>query len=244
MLSHFLRRRRHQDPAQNRQRTGRRRQRCLKSIADRFSATQGLYARGNDLATSAGRGTLETLTALERLAESPYMPERAAVYPSDTFGRHMQQVARLIKADVGLEAAVLGKHGWDSHVAQVERLQSPMRSLARGLQAFSLDLGERMNRVTVVVMSEFGRRIAPNLSQGTDHGRATAMLLLGGGIHGGKVYGRWPGLATEQLDKQGNLPVTTDYRHVLAEVVERRLKNPAVTKVFPDFRPEYLQFSA
>jgi uncharacterized protein (DUF1501 family) len=101
-----------------------------------------------------------------------------------------------------------------------------------------------MNRVTVVVMSEFGRRITPNLSQGTDHGRGTAMLLLGGGIRGGKVYGRWPGLAPEQLDNHGNLPVTTDYRHVLAEVVERRLKNAAVPKVFPDFQPEYLQFSA
>lgn len=102
-----------------------------------LAALRQLYAHGNDLATSAGRGTLETLTALERLAGSPYVPERTAIYPSDTFGRHMQQVAQLIKAEVGLEAAVLGQHGWDSHIAQAERLQSPMRSLAHGLQAFS-----------------------------------------------------------------------------------------------------------
>jgi uncharacterized protein (DUF1501 family) len=203
-----------------------------------------LYARGSDLAAVAGRGTLATLASLEQLTKSPYQPERAAEYPRDLFGKHIQQVAQLIKAEVGLEAAVLSMHGWDSHIAQADRLMGPMRSLARGLQAISLDLGDRMDRVTVVVMSEFGRRIAPNLSQGTDHGRATAMLVLGGGIREGKVYGSWPGLAPDQLDKQGNLPVTTDYRHVLAEIVARRLQNATPEKVFPDFQPTYLEFTA
>ncbi len=118
-----------------------------------------------------------------------------------------------------------------------------MQSLAQGLQGFSQDLGDRMRRVVVVVMSEFGRRIAPNDAGGTDHGRASAMLLVGGGIRGGKVYGHWPGLATDDLDEQGNLRVTTDYRDVLAEIVDRRLKNTAIDRVFPGLRPKYLGFA-
>ena len=119
-----------------------------------------------------------------------------------------------------------------------------MQSLAQGLQGFAQDLGDRMQRVVVVVMSEFGRRIAPNDAGGTDHGRASAMLVIGGGIRGGKVYGHWPGLATDELDEQGNLRVTTDYRDVLAEIVDRRLKNPAIDRVFPGLKPKYLGFTS
>jgi uncharacterized protein (DUF1501 family) len=203
-----------------------------------------LYARGADLAAVAGRGTLQTLAALKRLTASPYRPEQGARYPADTFGAHLRQVAQLIKADLGLEAAVLSIQGWDTHISQADNLVHPMRSLAKGLAGFSRDLGDRMSRVVVVVISEFGRRVMPNASHGTDHGRATAMLVLGGGIRGGKVYGRWPGLAAEELDEHGNLPVTTDYRHVLAEIVDRRLHDKSLGKVFPNFEPKYLEFTA
>jgi uncharacterized protein (DUF1501 family) len=202
-----------------------------------------LYAPGNDLASIAGRDTLATLAVLQRLAKSTYQPANSAIYSSDAFGNHLSQVAQLIKADVGLEAAVLGLADWDSHISQINFLAEPMQSLAQGLQGFAQDLGDQMRRVVVVVMSEFGRRIAPNGAGGTDHGRATAMLLIGDGIRGGKVYGRWPGLAADELDEQGNLRVTTDYRDVLAEVVDRRLKNPALDRVFPGLRPKYLGFT-
>ena len=115
-----------------------------------------------------------------------------------------------------------------------------MTALGQSLPAFVADLGERMQRVTVVVMSEFGRRAHENSALGTDHGWATALFLLGSGIRGGRVYSRWPGLGREQLDANGNLPVTTDYRHVLAEIVERRLKNRRLDQVFPGFTPQFL----
>jgi uncharacterized protein (DUF1501 family) len=166
------------------------------------------------------------------------------MYSPDQFGSHLCQVAQLIKADMGLEAAVLGLADWDSHISQEKFLKGVMQSLAQGLQGFVQDLGEQMRRVVIVVMSEFGRRVAPNGAGGTDHGRASAMLVVGGGIRGGKVYGRWPGLAVDELDGQGNLRVTTDYRNVLAEIVDRRLKNPRLDRVFPGLKPSYLKFTA
>jgi uncharacterized protein (DUF1501 family) len=203
-----------------------------------------MYAPGGDLASVAGRETLATLEVLQRLAKSTYQPANSALYSPDVFGNHLSQVAQLIKADVGLEAAVLGLADWDSHVGQARMLVEPMQSLAQGLQGFAQDLGDQMQRVAVVVMSEFGRRIVPNDAGGTDHGRATAMLVIGGGIRGGKVYGHWPGLAVDELDEQGNLRVTTDYRDVLAEIVDRRLKNPLLDRVFPGLKPKYLNFTA
>ncbi len=203
-----------------------------------------LYRPGNDLASIAGRDTLSTIAVLQRLAKSTYQPSNSAFYSPDTFGNHLSQVAQLIKADVGLEAAVLNLADWDTHISQVGVLPDVMQSLAQGLQGFAQDLGEHMRRVVVVVMSEFGRRVAPNDGGGTDHGRASAMLVIGGGIRGGKVYGRWPGLAADELDEQGNLRVTTDYRDVLAEIVDRRLKNPLVDRVFPGLKPNYLNFTA
>lgn len=202
-----------------------------------------MYAPGKDLVSTAGRETFAMLTVLERLAKSNYQPENSAIYSPDAFGNHLSQVAQLIKADVGLEAAVLTLADWDSHASQTSFLFQPMLSLGQGMQGFAQDLGDRMRRVVVVVMSEFGRRIEPNDSGGTDHGRASAMFVVGGGIRGGNVYGRWPGMANADLDEQGNLRVTTDYRNVLAEIVDRRLKNPLIDRVFPGLKPSYLNFA-
>lgn len=202
-----------------------------------------MYGRGNDLASVAGRETFDMLGVLRKLSASRYQPANSAVYSPDEFGDHLSQVAQLIKADVGLEAAVLSLADWDSHVTQIGFLKQPMQSLAMGLAGFVQDLGERMRNVVVVVMSEFGRRVVPNDSQGTDHGRGSAMFVIGGGIRGGKVYGRWPGMANADLDEQGNLRVTTDFRDVLAEIVTRRLKNPLVERVFPQLKPNYLNLT-
>jgi uncharacterized protein (DUF1501 family) len=130
--------------------------------------------------------------------------------------------------------------GWDTHFAQggtLGLMAGLLRDLGDGLAALHADLLDQAGRLTVVVMSEFGRRLAENASLGTDHGHGSALLLLGGNVVGGKIHGRWPGLAEGQLVGPGDLAVTTDYRDVLAEVCRRRLNNPAVEQVFPGYTP-------
>jgi uncharacterized protein (DUF1501 family) len=125
-------------------------------------------------------------------------------------------------------------------VAQESIFTAQTDDLGRSLAAFLQDMGTGMRRVTVIVMTEFGRRLQENSGLGTDHGRAGAMLLLGGGIRGGQIFGRWPGLADEQLEPPGDVRVTTDYRDVLAEIVSRRLHNQNLATVFPQHTPKYL----
>lgn len=127
---------------------------------------------------------------------------------------------------------------WDTHVAQGSTtgwMPANLTDLAQCLSAFARDMGEGMREVTLVAMTEFGRRVRENSGLGTDHGRAGVMWLMGGGISGGKVHARWPGLEPHQLEEPGDLKVTTDYREVLAEVVRKRLGNPNVARVFPGF---------
>jgi uncharacterized protein (DUF1501 family) len=202
------------------------------------AALAGLYGGGDPVA-DAGHETLKLLKALDRLEPARYQPEGGARYPEGTFGRGLREIAQLIKADLGLEVACLDLGGWDSHIAQGALLDGLMRDLAGGLAAFHADLGDHMERVTLVAMSEFGRRVQENGGLGTDHGRATCFFLMGGGIHGGRVLARWPGLAADRLEGPGDLPVTTDYRDLLAEVVARRLRNPDWAQVFPDYRATF-----
>jgi uncharacterized protein (DUF1501 family) len=197
------------------------------------------YANGNDPVSQAGRAGLEMLRNLAGLRPQTYRPECGADYPVEKFGQDMKQVAQLIKAELGLEAAILELNGWDSHIRQ-SQLDGLMSTLAKSLAAFATDLGERMRRVTVIAISEFGRRVRENSAEGTDHGRATAMFVMGGQVRGGRVYGRWPGLAADQLDASGNLAVSTDYRSVFAELLQRRLRNTHTARVFPSFQPEFL----
>lgn len=211
---------------------------------DRFRGLLGTFYAGDaDPAAAAGRETLELLGSLEKLDPDTYQVEGGAKYPDTDLGRSLKQVAQLIKADVGLEVAALDLGGWDAHAAQVVLMQGLMGQLAQSMHAFHADLGDRMQRVTLVAMSEFGRRVHENSSLGTDHGRATAMYLLGGGIRGGKVYGKWPGLEDGQLDRDGNLRVTTDYRDILGEIVDRRLGNPNLGQVFPEWQSHYLDLT-
>lgn len=203
-----------------------------------------LYARGADAAQVAGRETLALLSDLEKLDPGRYTPQGGAVYPDTGLGNALKQVAQLIKAEVGLEIAALDLGGWDSHVAQVKLMDPLLEELAASLAAFHADLGARMRNVTLLAMSEFGRRVHENSGLGTDHGRGTVLFALGGGIRGGRVYGSWPGVAEGQTDRDGNLRVTTDYRQVLGEVVEKRLGNPAVREVFPGWSAPYLNLAA
>ncbi len=148
------------------------------------------------------------------------------------------QVAQLIKADVGLEVACIDLGGWDTHANEAGMLTERLTLLGAGLAALHHDLGDRMRTVTVVTMSEFGRRVAENGSGGTDHGHANAMFVMGGGVVGKKVHGEWPGLAQERLDGPGDLVLTTDYRDVLSEMLTKRLGNDKTSDVFPGYTPQ------
>lgn len=196
--------------------------------ADMRRSLQEMYAVGKDEMSLAGVETLQVLETLNRLDPKNYKPANGAAYPKSDLGRALEQVALLLRADVGLEVAVLDKGGWDTHVAQgvsTGLLSGLLQDLGASLAAFHRDLGAEMSRVTVVVQTEFGRRLAENSGLGTDHGRASVMFLLGGGVRGGKVYADWPGLEPHQLEKPGDLRVTTDYRQVLAEVLQSRLQS-------------------
>jgi len=194
---------------------------------------------GDPLLGSAAADTLQALDRLSRLAADPDADSPpgggAAAYGVDTFSTALRDVARLVRAEVGLRAALVDLPGWDSHALQQTLLEPLVRTLAVGLAAFAADLGPRLRRTSVVVMTEFGRRVAENSALGTDHGRGSAMLVLGGATRGG-VLGRWPGLGEKTLEGPGDVPVATDYRDVLAGVVASMWPGVPVASVFPGYR--------
>ena len=165
---------------------------------------------------------------------APY--ERAARYENaGEAGRALMAVARLARLDVGLELAAVDLGGWDTHEGQPGRFGNLTAQLSRALTTFWDDLGPRQATTTVVVMTEFGRRFRANRSNGTDHGRGGAMLVMGAKVQGGRMYGRWPGLGPDQLEDGVDLKVTTDYRAVLAEVLARRWSPADAARAFPGF---------
>ena len=182
----------------------------------------------------------QAFDALDLLAQADplqYEPQHAAQYPESEFGMGLKQVAQLIRAEVGLEVACLDLGGWDTHSAQGTldgELNALLTDLGDSLNAFYTDLQDRFQDITVVTMSEFGRRVKENGSAGTDHGHGNKMLILGGGVNGGQVYGQWPGLDEDNLDR-GDLAITTDYRTVLSELLSKRMLNQALDEVFPNF---------
>ena len=180
---------------------------------------------------------------LSKLNATSYKPAKGAIYPKTDFGLGMQQIAQLVKAEVGLEVACVDIGGWDTHANQggaEGTLARLLQELAEGIAAFNTDLGEAMRRVTLVTMSEFGRRASENGSAGTDHGHANAMFIVGGGTVGGKVHATWPGLSKEKLYGPGDLALTTDYRDVLSEVLAKRMGNDKLAEVFPGYTPRAL----
>jgi uncharacterized protein (DUF1501 family) len=208
-----------------------------RAVEQMRAALSSLYTGAEPLSV-IGQETLDILDTLQALDPAGYVAARDARYPESEFGLGLRQIAMLIKAEVGLEVAAIDVGGWDTHFAQGATegwMPGLMRDLADGLAAFHADMINHAGRLTVVVMSEFGRRLAENASLGTDHGHGSAMLLLGGNVLGGRVHGQWPGLAEGQLVGPGDLAVTTDYRDVLAEVCLKRLNNRAVGEVFPNY---------
>ena len=202
---------------------------------------ESLYAQGvTDLLYGTGRETFETVRLLKSVEAARLVPANGAEYPAGKLGQALKQIAQLIRADVGLEVAFADMGGWDTHVGQGNergQLANRLREFAGSLTAFTRDLGDRMADVVVLTMSEFGRTVAENGNRGTDHGHATAMLVAGGGVRGGKVYGRWPGLGRERLFEGRDLAVTTDFRALFSEVTTRHLGVPPSAGLFPGWTP-------
>ncbi len=213
----------------------------LKALAQMRAALTSLYS-GNDPLSIVGQETLDIMDAVQALDPLGYTPKITNTqYPITEFGLGLKQIAMLIKAEVGLEVAAIDLGGWDTHFAQggSEGLMAGLlKELGDGLAAFHEDTADakHADRLTIVTMSEFGRRVQENGSLGTDHGHGSLMMVMGGHVVGNKVHGQWPGLADGQLVGPGDLAVTTDYRDVLAEVCFKRLNNSAVDQIFPGYK--------
>jgi uncharacterized protein (DUF1501 family) len=160
-----------------------------------------------------------------------------AGYPKSKESQSFFQLARIIKAKMGLKVGFVDIGGWDDHIQEENRLQKGLTDLGGALAAFYKDLGDQAGDVLLVSMTEFGRTLQENGNRGTDHGHASVMMLLGGGVKGGKIYGRWPGLEEENLFEGRDLQVTTDFRQVLTEALSNHLGNTDVSGIFPGFQP-------
>ncbi|MBK9925794.1 MAG: DUF1501 domain-containing protein [Anaerolineales bacterium] len=184
-----------------------------------------------------GQDTLSIMDTLQQLDPVNYQSKVA--YPDSEFGLALKQTAMLIKAEVGLEVSAIDVGGWDTHFAQGSvngQMPNLMKDLADGMAAFHADMQEYMSQLTIVTMSEFGRRASENGSLGTDHGHGSMMMVMGGHVDGDKVHGQWPGLGEGQLVGPGDLAVTTDYRDVLSEILTKRLNNPAIDSIFSNYQ--------
>ena len=182
------------------------------------------------------RMTLDTMETVANLKFPPGNPEK---YPTEWFAydlsNSMQTLAKLIRSDCGVRVATVDHLGWDTHEAQALHFPRLVRTLSQTLTAFYQDLGERQKDVTILVMSEFGRRLRANKSNGTDHGHGNMMMVLGKGVRGGRMYGEWPGLEQSRLDKGVDLAITTDYRSVIGEILTERMGLQSLDAVFPGF---------
>jgi len=206
-------------------------------------ALESMYAGSTEgeLRTTA-RESFEALRVLEAAAPSRGGVANGARYPQGELGRSLSQIAQLIRANVGLEIAFADAAGWDTHAGQggaTGQLAARLGGLAQAIAAFARDLGSKMADVTLVTMSEFGRTVAENGNRGTDHGHGNAMIVVGGGVRGGRVYGRWPGLSRDSLYERRDLAVTTDFRDVFAEILTARkgLSAGELATVFPGHAP-------
>ncbi len=196
-----------------------------------------LYASANDPVSTAGRLALETAARLRDLARAAPPPANGASYPRARAGRSLMQLATLLRANVGVEVACVDLGGWDTHTGQGDngtgRMADLLGELGGALAAFRQDLGEKMRDVLVLTVTEFGRTIAENGTGGTDHGHGSATLVMGGGVRGQRVLGRWPGLEVAQRFEGRDLAVTTDLRDLLSEALRVHLGVSDLGAVFP-----------
>jgi uncharacterized protein (DUF1501 family) len=207
---------------------------------------EALYGNAFDRELAeAGRVTLRSMAQIDaRLPRDAqgkyvtYVPEAGSNYEAAyELGRPLKTLAQLIKMDMGLEAATVDLGGWDTHEYQPGRFRNQVERLSQGLGAFYNDLSRYHDRLTVVVVTEFGRRLRSNRSNGTDHGRGSVLMALGGKVAGGKIYGRWPGLKAEELEEGVDLAVANDYRQALTELIGHWRDSAEIANIFPSFKP-------
>lgn len=216
------------------------------AISDAFEA---MYDQSSDaMLHGTGQETFEAVKMLKAADPAKYQPAAGVTYPNTPFGQSLRQIAQLMRANLGVEAAFSDIGGWDTHQNQGAangQLANRLTEFSNGIAAFWRDMGADSEHITLVTMSEFGRTARQNGTGGTDHGHANAMFVLGGAVKGGKVYGRWPGLENEQLNEGRDLAVTTDFRRVLGEAAFKTLGSRNMEIVFPgaQVRPaEFLNF--
>jgi uncharacterized protein (DUF1501 family) len=203
---------------------------------DTASLIERMYTTTKDVRLSvAGKRTFEAVRMIESINRRQYTPSNGAGYVGQ-FGAGLQQVARLIKADVGVEVAFADIGNWDHHSNENGQMNNVAREFGTSLAAFVRDMGDRMADIVLVTMSEFGRTAKENGNAGTDHGHGDVMFVVGGPVRGGRIYGQWPGLEQEQLFEKRDLAITTDFRDVLGELVSGHL-GQKVDHVFPGYKP-------
>jgi uncharacterized protein (DUF1501 family) len=200
---------------------------------------EALYASAADrVLNGTGREAFDAIKMLKTSDPLKYEPEHGADYPRSPFGQALKQIAQLIKASVGVEVAFADVGGWDTHVNQGAgqgQLAGRLDDFSRSIAALVTDLGDRMEDTVVLTMSEFGRAVGENGNRGTDHGHGNAMMVLGGGVRGGRVHGKWPGLSRERRFEGRDLAVTTDFRDVFGEIVVRHLGVADARPIFPGY---------
>jgi len=200
---------------------------------------EAMYAQTVDHALhGTGTETFEAIDLLRKIDTSKFPPENGADYPKSSIGQRLQQISVMSKADIGVEVMFLDCGGWDNHVNEggtQGQLANLLRDLGQSLAAFHQDMGDRMDDIVVVTMSEFGRTAKENGNRGTDHGHANCMFVMGGDLRGGRVYGKWPGLDDHQLNEGRDLALTTDFRSVVGEILVRHLDVKDLGPVFPGF---------
>jgi uncharacterized protein (DUF1501 family) len=200
---------------------------------------QNIYG-GKNLIDKTAQETLHSIKYINDRIEKdslgrpvPYLPGNNASYDNSPLGRSLKTLAQMIRMDMGLQVATVDYGGWDTHEHQQGAFNNLTESLSKSLGAFYNDISSTNKKVTLLVMSEFGRRLKANKSGGTDHGHGNVMLVLGNYVNGGKMYGKWPGLDNQHLDNNVDLAVTTDYRTVLSEILVKRLNNTKLDYIFP-----------
>ncbi|GAC1363105.1 MAG: DUF1501 domain-containing protein [Ktedonobacteraceae bacterium] len=202
-----------------------------------LQAITSLYAVDPTALQTFAQQTQTIMDLISKINIASYTASKGVQYNlNDDFEMALMQTAALIKADVGLEVSAIDLGGWDTHQNQLVSQANALAQLGQGLANFATDLDDKLNKVTVVVMSEFGRRVSENASAGTDHGHGNMMLLMGGHMASKPVIANWPGLSQDKL-ADGDLSITIDYRDVLGEILSKRLQNPHLDVVFPNFTP-------
>lgn len=199
-----------------------------------------LYANSQGALSSAGRDTIEAVRRLRTIRAEDPAPMRGATYPDTNFGRGLREIARLIHADVGLASSTIDLGGWDTHFVQAQLIDRLMENLSQGLDAFMADIADHRQRVTLVVMTEFGRRLRENTSFGTDHGAGGVMMTFGAGVQPAgpeeALQTGWPDLSESNLDDVGDVPAVINYRDVLSPILARHTPGIDLDAVFPGHR--------